>query len=99
MVSTMKRREERPRSVSPIWNLSPDVREYHIEKYEGSRKYSSNAEVMNILTRMEQHMRERNNQPRIQLQLRDEYFDIEIRKSDYFMEKKIRQRDLEWKKK
>ena len=42
-------------------------------------------------------MRERDNQLRDQLQLRDEYFDVELRKKGQFMEKAIKQRDLEWK--
>ena len=29
MVSSMKGKEERQRSLSPIWNLSLDVRDYH----------------------------------------------------------------------
>ena len=29
VVSSVKEREKKQRSLSPIWNLSPDVREYH----------------------------------------------------------------------
>ena len=42
-------------------------------------------------------MRERDSQPRVQLQMRDEYFDDKMRRIDQFMEKAIRQRELEFK--
>ena len=52
MVSTMKRRDERQRSDNPVWNLSPDAREYLDEQAEGSKQHSSSAEVMEMLIRM-----------------------------------------------
>ena len=58
----MKRREERQRSVSPVWNLSPDVKEYHNEQDESSRQQSSNVDVMEMLASMEQNMKERDSQ-------------------------------------
>ena len=37
MVSSVKEREERQRSMNPIWNLSPNAREYHQEPARSSR--------------------------------------------------------------
>ena len=37
VVSSMKEREEKKMSMSPIWNLSPDAREYHQEPAGSSR--------------------------------------------------------------
>ena len=35
---------------------------------------------------------------KLQLQLRDEYMDVELRRRDQYMEETLRQRDMEWKK-
>ena len=80
MVSSMKEKEERHRSLSPIWKLSPDVRKYHHEQAEGSGQQSNNANVMGMLVRMEQEMKERDKQLKLQLQLRDEYMDVELKR-------------------
>ena len=42
-----------------------------------------------MMKKMEKRMKERNDQLRTQLQLRDEYLDSELRKRDQFMEKTI----------
>ena len=60
-MSSMKEREERQKSMNPIWNLSPDAREYHQEPVGSSRQQSNNADIMEILVRMEQRMKERDN--------------------------------------
>ena len=46
--------------------------------------------------REKERERERENQLRVQLQLRDEYFDVELRKKDQFMEEAIKQKDIEY---
>ena len=40
-------------------------------------------------------MRERYSQMRIQLQLREEYFDAELRRRDQFIEEALKQKDME----
>ena len=82
VVSSVKEREERQRSMSLIWNLSLDAREYHQETAGSSRQQSNNAYIMDMSVRMEQGTRERDNQLKLQLQLRDEYLDVELRKRD-----------------
>ena len=39
--------------MNPIWNLTPDTREYHQELAGSSRQQSNNAHVMDMLVRME----------------------------------------------
>ena len=97
VVSSMKKRENKKRSLSPIWNPSPNVKECHQGRTESSGQQSNNIEVLDILKRMEQGMRERDKQLKLQLQLRDEYLDAKLRKKDQYLEEVIRQRDLEWK--
>ena len=81
--------QERKRSLSPICNLSPNVREIHQETAESSRKQSSNPEVMEMLKFMRQDMQERDRQLKIQLQLRDEYMDAELRIRDEKLEQAL----------
>ena len=57
MVSSMKGREERQRSLSPIWNLSPDERDYHHQLAGSSRQQGNNQEILGILKRMEEGMK------------------------------------------
>ena len=59
MVSSIKEREERQRSLSPIWNLSPIVRDYQQELVGSSGQLSSNMEMMEMLKQMRQEMQER----------------------------------------
>ena len=67
LVSSVKEREIRQRSVSPIWTLSPDVREFHQGLTKSSEQQSNNMEILEMLKRMEQSMRERDNQLKFQL--------------------------------
>ena len=98
MVSSMKGREERQRSLSPVWNLSLEERDYHHEQAESSRQQSNNQEILGMLKRMEEGMKERENQLRQELKERDIFLDRELRKRDQFFDEMIRQRDLEWRK-
>ena len=82
MVSSVKEREERHRNMSPIWNLSLDAKEYHQEPARSSKQQSNNANIMDMLVRMEQRMKEIYDQLKAQLQLKDEYLDTELRKRD-----------------
>ena len=82
VVSSVKEREEKQRSLSPIWNLSPNAREYRQDPVGSSRQKSNNADIMDMLVIMEQRMKERDDQLKAQLQLRDEYLDEELRKRD-----------------
>ena len=59
-------------------------------------KHSSSVDVMEMLTRMEQNMRERDYQLKAQLKDRDIYFEEELRRRDQLPDEAIKQRDLEW---
>ena len=98
VLSIDRRREERQKSLSPRWNLSPYVREYNQELAGSSRKQSSNSEIMDMLRRIEQGMQERDQYLKLQLQLRDEYIDVELKRRDQNLEDALKQRDEEWKK-
>ena len=67
MISTMKRRYERKRSASLIWNLSPNARAYQNEQAKDSKQHISNADVLEMLSKMEQNMKERDSQLKAQL--------------------------------
>ena len=84
MVSSIKEREERQRSLSPIWNLSPNMRDCQQEPAGSSRQQSSNTEMMEMLKQMRQEMQEREKELKLQLQLRDEYMDKELRRRDQY---------------
>ena len=45
--------------MSPIWNLSPNVRGYHQEPAKSSRQQGSNAVLMEMFIRMEYNMKEK----------------------------------------
>ena len=49
--SLIQERQERQRSLSPIWNVSLDVKEIHHEPVESSGQQSHNVEVMEYGTR------------------------------------------------
>ena len=68
----------------------------HQEQAEGSRHQCNCAKLMEMLKSMKQTMKERDDQLKIQLQLRDEYFDAELRRSDHNPEDSLKQRDEEW---
>ena len=72
------------RNLSPIWNISLDVRETHKEIAESLGQLSNNAELKEMLKKMRQEMQERDRQLKLQLQLRDEYLDKELRRRDRY---------------
>ena len=80
--SPPQRQQDFQESQSPNWNASPDLRKIHQEQDEGSGYQCNNAELMEMLKSMKQEMKERDDQLKIQLQLRDEYFDVELRRKD-----------------
>ena len=98
VLSIDRRKEERQKSISPRWNLSPDVREYNQDPSRSLRQQSSNSNIMDMLRRMKQGMQERDQQLKLQLQLRDEYMDVELKRRDQNLEDALKQRDEEWKK-
>ena len=93
VVSTMKIRNERERSASSNWVISPKAATHQNEQAESSRQQGNNSELLEMLRRMEQRMLERDIQLRAQLEKRDQYFEEEIRKRDFFMNEAIKQRD------
>ena len=78
------------RSLSPIPNVSPDVRKVHQEQAKSSGHQSNNIELMEMLKSMKQEMQERDYQLRIQIQLRDEYMDAELRRRDQNLEEALK---------
>ena len=95
-VSSIKEREERPRNLSPIWNPSLDDRDYNQELAEGSGQQGNNQEILEMLKRIEEGMKERENQLRNELKERDIFLDRELRKRDQYYDEVIRQRVLVW---
>ena len=67
VLSIVKRRDEKQRSASPIWVMSPNSGAYQNEQAQGSRQQGSNLELVEILRRMEQNMQERDSQLKAQL--------------------------------
>ena len=65
--SPPQRQQEFKGSQSPIWNVSPDIREIHQEQVESLGHQCNNTELMGMLISMKQEMRERDNQLKIQL--------------------------------
>ena len=80
--SIAQEHQEMQRNLSPIWNVSLDVRETHQETAESLGQQSNNAELKEMLKQMRQEMQERDRQLKLQLQLRDEYLDKELRRKD-----------------
>ena len=76
-------------------NILRSGQQYHQEQAESSRQQINSEEILEMLRRMEQSMRKGDNQLRIQLQLRDEYFDVDLRRRYQFMEEALKQRDME----
>ena len=83
-------------NLSPIRNVSLDVREIHQEAAESSRNQSNNTELMEMLKVIRQEMQERDRRLKVQLQLRDEYMDTKLRRRDQNLEIALKQRDEEW---
>ena len=65
--SPTQEQQKRQGNLSPIWNVSLDVREIHQEPAESSRKQSNNTELMEMLRVMRQEMQERDKQLNVQL--------------------------------
>ena len=78
ILSNTKRREERQSSHSFDWMHELLIEDYNNKQVESSSQQFCNADIIQMLARMEQRMKERDDQLRTQLQLRDEYFDAEI---------------------
>ena len=74
------------KSHSPSWNASPDLRETHQERAEGSGHRCNNAELMKMLKSMKQEMNERDDQLKLQLRLRDKYMEAKLRRRDHNLE-------------
>ena len=64
--------QQRQRSVSPVLSFSPEARQVHQEHAKSSEPLRNNAVVLEMLKSMRQEMQERDNQLKVQLQLRDE---------------------------
>ena len=99
VLSINRRKEERQKSLSPRWNLSPDVRECNQELARSSGQQSSNSDIMDMLRRMKQGMQERDQQLKLELQLRDEYMDAKLKRRYQNLEDALKQRDEELKNK
>ena len=54
--SPVQERHGRQRSLNPIWNVSPNVREIHQGPTESSGQQSNNVEVMEMLKVMKKEM-------------------------------------------
>ena len=73
--------------MSPILTLSLELRQVHQEHGGNSEHQCDTAELINMLKTMKQEMQERDKQLQIQLKLRDEYMDAELRRRDQNLEK------------
>ena len=76
------RQQDFHESHSPNRNAFLNLRETHQEQAKGSGCQCNNTELMEMLKSMKHEMKERDDQLKIQLQLRDEYFDVELRRRD-----------------
>ena len=73
-------RPEEARNIHPPWHTSlGDTRNFP-EQAESLRQGQGNGEMMDMLQLMRKEMHERDRQLKLQLQLRDEYLDQELRK-------------------
>ena len=78
------------RNQGPITNTLPEHRQNHNEQVECSRQGCNNGDLMGMLMSMRQEMKARDDQLRTQLQLREEYFDVEIKRRDQNLEDALR---------
>ena len=69
-------------SQNPFWNASLELRQTHQEQAGSSGENCNHVELIEMLMFMRQEMKERDDQLKTQLQLRDEYFDIELKRRD-----------------
>ena len=66
------------------------MRQVHKEHAESSKPLGNNATVLEMLKAMRQEMQERDNQLKFQLELRDEYMDAELKRSDQNLEEALK---------
>ena len=66
------------RSQNPFLSASPELRQTHQEQAQSSGQNCNHTELIELLMSMRQEIKERDNQLKTQLQLRDEYFDAEL---------------------
>ena len=97
LVSEAPELQQRKRSVSSILTFSPEVRQVHQEHVKSSEPLGNNAAMLEMLKAIRQEMLKRDNQLKLQLQLRDEYIDAELKKRDQNLEEALKYRDGEWK--
>ena len=90
VLSIDRRREPSHGSASPDWNMSPNAKTCDNEQAEGLEQQGSNAVLMEMLSIMEQNMKERDNQLRKELKERNLYLDKELRKKYQFFDEVIR---------
>ena len=89
--------QQRQRSLSPILTLSREVRQVHQEQVGSLANQGNTVELILMLKTMKQEMKEKDKQPEIQLQLKDEYMDAKLRRRDLNLKEALKQRDEEWK--
>ena len=68
--------------MSPVLIFSPKVRQVHQEHAKSSEPLGNNVAVLEMLKATRQEMQERDNQLKVQLQLKDEYTDDELKRGD-----------------
>ena len=84
---------EAQKSQSQFWSAPPELRQTQHEKAESSGQNCNHTELIELLIFMRQEIKERDN---TQLQLRDEYFDAEIKRRDQNLEDALKKMDEEW---
>ena len=78
------------RSVSPVLTFSPEVRQPQPQQGESSEPLTSSVAVLTLLQTMRQDMEERDKRLKLQLQLRDEYMEVELKKRYQNLEKALK---------
>ena len=73
---------EAQRSQSQLWNASLELRQTHQEQAESFGQNCNHVELIEMLMSMRWEMKERDNQLKTLIQLRDEYFDVELKRRD-----------------
>ena len=87
---------EAQRSQSQFWGAPSELRQTQHEQAESSWKNCNQSELIKLMMTMRQEMKEKNDQLKTQLQLRDEYFVEELRRRDHNLEDALNKRDEEW---
>ena len=78
------------RSVSLILTFSPEVRQVQPKQGESSEPLSSSSAMLTLLQTMRQEMEERDKQLKLQLQLRDEYMEVELKRRHQNLEEALK---------